>query len=132
MQTLKRAILLVSTCLLLLGCEREGIVDITDCPEKLYLDHGTKQGSRPLEYLFTTFTCQYDRTRGGRSIIGGFCIARENALFHAGCVRAAMYTRKSDIHCPAHQHAKDDGKCYCDSGYENDPRFGGCSASATN
>ena len=50
MQTLKRALLLVSTCLLILvcGCEREGIVDITDCPEKLYLDHGTKQGSRPL------------------------------------------------------------------------------------
>src|SRR6266540_573065 len=103
MCTLKHTILLLAMALLILGCEREGIVKIDDCQEVVQLE--TQKGSRPFAYLFTTFTCMYDKTTDKRSIIGGLCLARENAVFHSGCVKAAVYKRESDIHCPPHAHA---------------------------
>jgi|GEM_PF-5533152 len=112
MCTLKHTILLLATALLILGCEREGIVKIDDCQEVVQLE--TQKGSRPFAYLFTTFTCMYDKTTDKRSIIGGLCLARENAVFHSGCVKAAVYKRESDIHCPPHAHAMADGMGYCD------------------
>ena len=129
MPIMQRAILLFTTCLLLLGCEREGRVTIDDCKEVIHLK--TSQGWRPLEYFFTPFTCVYERTTDHQSILGGLCVSRQNALFHSGCIKAYMYERESDIHCPAHQHALADGKCYCDAGYMPDTVLGGCKASAT-
>src|SRR6266540_2071765 len=115
MCTLKHTILLLAMALLILGCEREGIVKIDDCQEVVQLE--TQKGSRPFAYLFTTFTCMYDKTTDKRSIIGGLCLARENAVFHSGCVKAAVYKRESDIHCPPYAHANADGTCSCDGGY---------------
>lgn len=91
--------------------EREGIVKSSDCRETVTLESDT------LKKYYKTFTCSYQKTKGGK-IMSGECIHIENpsSIFSSSneCSVAYVYYRKQDGICidKKFPYLGRDDKCY--------------------
>lgn len=73
--------------------EREGEVKFDDCREKIW------HAERPLRYIFSPFTCVYQRNLES-IVVGGTCVRIEYASGTSECRVADLYPRKSKLICP--------------------------------
>jgi hypothetical protein len=93
-----------------IGGEREGFVQFSDCREEVTLSSDT------LQKYYKKFTCSYVRSEGG-NLMGGTCVHVDLAggLFSDGgeCTRAYVYEKKPEVTCrPEFPYLGYDDKCY--------------------
>jgi len=102
----------------LLGGEREGTVNYSDCREVVQLKSDT------LQKFYKKFTCEYIKSNDGKTILGGTCvhIDTDSSLLtsNSSCKTAFVYQKEPDIKCPDTVNGFLDvnGKCMCNTNYQ--------------